>query len=334
MNKLELDNNPINNQNKENDIVEKENLDESPPPPEKENQTTPEIIKHIVISGGGAAGFGFLGALKETHDLNIWEYSNIKSIYATSVGSIFAFIGALNIDLTIVSHYFITRPWQNLFTINGNFLQYIRNRGILGKNVIEEMLLPFFKLKELSPEITMQEFYEYTGIEIHCFSTNMRDFSLVDFSYKTHPNWKIVDVIYCSSAIPVIFEPFFHGDDIYIDGAFLCNYPIQQCYDQQKPESVNEILGINLLHFIHEKTTINSNLFDYLNNLLTSMIYKIRLKCSVLKPRHEIIIAETTPLSSIMSVMGDIEQRRQLFELGKETVKKMYVFNAVDDGRK
>jgi hypothetical protein len=32
--------------------------------------------------------------------------------------------------------------------------------------------------------------------------------------------------------------------------------------------------------------------------------------------------------------MGDIEQRRQLFELGKETVKKMYVFNAVDDGRK
>jgi hypothetical protein len=30
-------------------------------------------IKHLVISGGGAAGFSFYGALKNTHHHNIWN---------------------------------------------------------------------------------------------------------------------------------------------------------------------------------------------------------------------------------------------------------------------
>ena len=55
-----------------------------------EPYTHPEIIRHIVCSGGGVTGFSFYGILKECYARGIWKVENIKTIYGTSVGSIFA----------------------------------------------------------------------------------------------------------------------------------------------------------------------------------------------------------------------------------------------------
>ena len=46
------------------------------------------VIKHIVMAGGGAMGFAFYGALRESHQKGIWKQENIETIYATSIGTI------------------------------------------------------------------------------------------------------------------------------------------------------------------------------------------------------------------------------------------------------
>ena len=183
-------------------------------------------IEHIVISGGGATGFSFFGALKKTQSSNLWNQSDIKSIYATSSGAICAFLIALQIEWDVIINYFIHRPWQNIFKMDSHLLEYFNKRGILGKNIFQEMFDPLLKCKGVSSNITMQELFDYSGIEIHCFSTEINSFSLVDISYKTHPDLTIIDVIYCSASLPILFQPFFINDMVYGDGAILCNYPL------------------------------------------------------------------------------------------------------------
>ena len=70
---------------------------------------------------------------------------------------------------------------------------------------IEEIFVPLFSGKDISIDITLQDFYDITKKEIHIFTTDVMRFEVVDISYKTHPDWKLIDAVYASSSIPIIF---------------------------------------------------------------------------------------------------------------------------------
>ena len=69
--------------------------------PEYTNKTLlyDDTIRHLVISGGGTLGFSYYGILKETNEMELWQYDNIKTIYGTSIGAILATVICLNYDL-------------------------------------------------------------------------------------------------------------------------------------------------------------------------------------------------------------------------------------------
>jgi len=46
----------------------------------------------------------------------------------------------------------------------------------------------FIDAKDISCDITLLEFYEYSKVEIHIFTFEINVFELVDVSYKTHPD--------------------------------------------------------------------------------------------------------------------------------------------------
>ena len=291
------------------------------PSPATEN---PFKFKHIVMSGGGAAGYSFLGAIQETFNQKRWDYSSLKTIYATSVGVIGAFSMAFKIeDFNDVVHYFIHRPWEKIFHMNGNLFQYFYNRGILGKDVIEEMFVPLLKYKKFDKNITLLELYNYSGIEVHCFTTELNSFSVVDISHKTHPNYKMIDTIYCSLCLPILFQPFFHDNKVYIDGGCLCNYPLYQCIKGQSPENEDEILGINIYDspvFLKE----TDNLFDYLTHLISLLVYKARgIEEKKVFIKNEIIIRDYPDMHEIINVMGSVEKRTQLLQKGVNAVKQL-----------
>jgi predicted acylesterase/phospholipase RssA len=98
------------------------------------------------------------------------------------------------------------------------------------------MLEPLFRAKDLDINtITMNEFFEYTKIEHHFFTIRVQEFELVDISYKTHPDWKLLDAIYASSCIPPFFQPLYIKNEEtsmiewFADGGFLANYPMEHC---------------------------------------------------------------------------------------------------------
>jgi predicted acylesterase/phospholipase RssA len=285
----------------------------------KNNEKT---IRHMVISGGGLAGFTFHGALRELSNKNYWKLENIRTMYGTSVGSLISFILALGYDWSDIDEYFIKRPLNNVFkfTIYSMF-DCIQNKGIFGLKPIEDIMTPLFAGKDIPNEITLKEFYDLNGIEIHSFATELNSFELVDISYKTHPHWRVIDTIYCSCSLPVVFLPFFYENKTYCDGGFLSNYPVKQCIENGADP--DEILGMYRLQKPSNEVSItnDSNLMDYLVTIMNNTIEKI-----IIYPNREVIGIECSLPSSMSieianNILNNQEERKRLIEFGASFVE-------------
>jgi hypothetical protein len=296
----------------------------------------PIKIKHIVCSGGGITGFSFYGILRESNKAGIWHIDDIETIYGTSVGSIIAIMLTLNYEWDIMDDFLIKRPWQHVFSFNMySILESLNKRGIFDIKTIEETFLPLFNGKEISIDITMQEFFELTKKEIHIFSTEINTLEIVDISYKTHPSWRVVDAVYASSALPVIFAPYLCEDKCYCDGGFLLNYPLSECL---KHHNAEEILGITRTSVmdhstnemdqieINKQSTVSntSTLLDYIM-IIFNKLMKLILKYNTIDIKHEYIVY-SPPLSifNIYNATTSVEERVKLIEIGSNKFQSNY----------
>ena len=312
------------------DIVDKteldkiEVIDENQQEYNEQETTSNPIIRHLVISGGGRTGLSFYGILRESQKSGLWNVENIQSIYSTSIGSFLSIIVCLKYNWDIIDAFLIKRPWQNVFKFDlYSIVQSFDRRGIFSIKVIEDVLSPLLLGADLDINITMKEFYEINKIDIHIFSTELNKFETIDFSHKTHPDWRIVDVIYCSSALPIVFSPYMKEDKCYIDGGILTNYPIYYCL--QSGAKSEEIFGIKKLNST-VKTYIkeNSTFFDYLmiafNNIFEKLLFIDNDIHNTIQ--HEIKVSDVAIIiTDILSTASSLEERQRLINRGAEIFK-------------
>ena len=234
-------------------------------------------IKHIVISSGGPAGHMMYSILRTLNLTGFWNIKNIKTIYGSSIGSFAAILIALRYEWEVMDDYLIKRPWEKIFmssssssatgqssehssdsgTASGgtlsdakNKLDYVfklyNNHGLYGLKEFTEMLRPALQGKDISVNVTFQEFYERTGIELHFTVTELNKFQAIDFSHKTHPKQGLVEACYMSCCYPFGFTPIYRDGCCYIDGGIINDYPVNECIRDQKCD-IREILGIKML---------------------------------------------------------------------------------------
>lgn len=293
-------------------------------------------IKHIVLSGGGTTGLSFYGILRETNKMGKWSIHNIKTIYATSIGSFIATILCLDYDWETLDNYFIKRPWQTVFQCDiYSAIKVFHNKGIFGIKTFEDMLGPLLLGKELSIDITMLEFFEKTGIEIHCFSTEINKLNSIDISYKTHPDWRLVQAIYCSSCLPIVFEPWIDDNNCYLDGGMLVNYPLNQCIRDTKSDMYS-ILGIqkNNKH-VDKYISKNSSFLDFIMIVFHNAWDRILLDFQgdhIFKPVNSYVLYENTVnLQDIIQTATSMEERIRLIQVGHDIVHSNSYSNATNN---
>lgn len=275
---------------------------------QEEEPKTP-IIKHLVFSGGVIYGYAFYGAYKFLEQKGFVNIDNIQTMYGTSCGAMVAVILSLRYDYETLENYLIKRPWHDVFKFTiETFMNCYQKCGLFGPEVFETMFDPLFRAKDLDiATITMKEFYETTKIEHHFFTVDIGGFELIDISYKTHPDCRVLDAVYASSCVPLLFQPIqlpigqeiieedVSGNPVctkkntrLIDGGFLMNYPLQPCIQsilvgENKDVSgtdmdMGEILGMNLTfdHDIYDKLECKSfKLLEYLYLILGILLHKI-----------------------------------------------------------
>ena len=277
------------------------------------------MIRHLVISGGGQTGFTFYGLLRESNKQGYWDIENIKSIYGTSVGMIVSVILCLKYDWDIVDNYLINRPWNTVFKFDiYSVIQSFEKRGIFTVDTISQILIPLFAGKDISVNITLAEFYALNGVDLHFFATEVNGFKVVDISHTTHPDWRVIDAVYCSSTLPIIFAPHISGDECFVDGGVMCGYPIQQALDSGlDPTEIFAIKkhnGPNVSNVI----TGQSSLFDFLMIILRKTIQVLNGREVGLVPNEILVTGDSISIDAILDLAGSKEARANLIEFGVE----------------
>jgi predicted acylesterase/phospholipase RssA len=287
-------------------------------------------IKYLALSGGGVSGMAGIGAIHKLFESKVLKIEEIKGIYGTSVGSIiglFICFHKLSVSNEDIKNYILQRPFHETYKINMNqILNIYDSKGIYDKNSAFILFKPFFQMLELSTEITMKELYDLTYIELYFYTVEINSFVLKELSHISTPNLSVIEAIYMSSTIPIIMSPLVKNNECYIDGGFLCNYPIQECF--KKVENKKEILGIyynynafNEITFVDEKT----NLVDYIITILNNIIIIIAnyvLNKRETKTHYEISIPIQWSLKSIINMFYSEEERVQLYDVGMKNAEE------------
>lgn len=287
--------------------------------------THPSTIRHIVCSGGGVTGFSFYGILKECYSRGIWKFENIETIYGTSVGSIFAVILALNYDWKTMDDYLIKRPWHNVFKFDlFSILDSIDRRGIFGIKTIEDTFSSLLLGKDIPINVTMKEFYDITKIEIHIFTTEIMNFELVDISYKTHPDWRVIDAVYSSCSIPIIFSPLIKENKCYCDGGLLLNYPVDKCIENGANPS--EIIGLCSDTTANDTDIMdeNSSLLDYVIVILKKVIAAFLPKVQHVIPNEFKIGSPEISIYDIVTTTSNVSKRIELIQNGVDVITNVF----------
>ena len=310
--------------------------------------TTESTIKHLVISSGGPAGHMMYSILRTLNLKGVWDFKNIKSIYASSVGSYIAIILALRYDWSVMDDYLIKRPWEKIFVSASatssdatehsssssssssssalsdakNKLDYVfrlyNNHGLYGLKEFTETLRPALQGKDIPVNITFQEFYDRTGVEVHFMVTEMNKFQVVDFSYKTHPTQSLVEACYMSCCYPFGFTPIYRDGCCYIDGGIINDYPVNECFNDQKC-NISEILGIKMLWErkpanLTEKSSVLQFVSTFFNQIKGNLFENRPTKAI---PNEVVCVSKVFASQDWMNWVKDENYRRELVLRGE-----------------
>lgn len=251
-------------------------------------------IKHLVIAGGGPMGLCFLGALEYLNEKSIWKFDEIESIYATSIGTIIGAFICLKYEWEVLNKYIIDRPWNDAFKLTGKQLfEAYNKKGLFDTKIAEIIFSPLLKAKDLTLDITLKEFYEYSHIDFHLYSFELNTFETIDLSYKSHPDLKLITALTMSCGLPGLFMPIFIENGCYIDGGVMWNYPINYCLNDHPDE--DEVLGINrcnnddVLNDGNIKIDEDSSILDFIVGFSVNAMNYISKSVKKSRTKHEVI---------------------------------------------
>lgn len=290
-------------------------------------------IKHLVLPGGGAASIRLLGALKRLHENGIWNENDIETIHAVSAGTLISVLIALKFDMQTIVDYIIGRPWDNVFQISlTNIFDVFAKKGFFGTETIVTFMKPFFNTKDISLDITMQQFFELTGVKLFFYTVEVNSFQLITVSTDTFPDLQIFEAIHMSAAYPVLLSPVMINGKCYVDGGIITNYPISHCLKIYPNK--NEILGIagksyeNYIRDISQDTTI----FEYLLELIYKIVVNIYDRRVDIQSKEDIptyieIDIPSVTITNLQDAFNSIEERKKLLNDG-ETSAQEFINNS------
>lgn len=286
-------------------------------------------FENLILSGGANNGFAYLGVLHNLIEKKIIIKNKIKSIFATSVGTIIAVVLALEDEAHFSKDYFIKRPWNRLLNININtIIQGIYKGGLFDKSILAQILEPLLSSNDMKIDIDLQSFNELTGFNIYFVTVRYDNFKIELINHNTHPDWKLIDAIYASCCLPLLFEPFEYEGKNYLDGGLLSNYPVDLAYNNNC--DLKKTLGIYSSFHIDSPSLCYENkskmkLFDFIFNLIWK-IWDVTKINQLHKDElaQQIIIDTGCYYDSIYASIESETEREKLYNYGYEIANNLY----------
>lgn len=290
------------------------------------------MVKHLIISGGGPLIFQSMGIVQHLEKNNIFNKSNLTSIYGTSSGAIVGLFICLGYEWDVINKFMIERPWENLYYIGTEQIYNgLKQCGFYNRDIIVKSYKSLFEAKDISIDVTMKEFYERTNIDYHLITYEVNSLQMEDISHETYPDIKVIDAIHMTSGLPVFFRPVFIDNKCFIDGGIALNYPLKLCIDKYKNKE--EMLGIKHIYTndeVNKNITTETGIFEYFLNIFYKLVKNISKENhntvdEQYNIKHEIVCYEKyMTLNSIITCLKQQEKRNKLLENGIKIANQYY----------
>ena len=319
------------------------------------------MIEHIILAGGGIIGLLQFGIIKQLLNNSYIKYDNIKTIYATSVGSIIGLIFILNCDYDDIENYLINRPFEKLINMDFNsLLNIIKKKGIISKSIFQEMLRPIILASsfDLNENSTLLELFNKTKKEFNIISSNIETMDKIIINHKTFPDLKIYEALTLSCGIPGLFESIYLNKTYYIDGGLTSNCPIFECIENENCKIENLLIIDNntsyefidikkltkyeylisndknklkedtnlifLIIFLFNSIIKNYIKLTYINSKYKDLEYNIKNNINYI---NSCVMYETVKIDFWVKVFLDKNEKRKYINIGKLLANNFYKKN-------
>jgi predicted acylesterase/phospholipase RssA len=171
-------------------------------------------ITTLCFSGGGIKGFSFIGALECLIEKKIINLTEIKCFVGTSIGAMLSFLLILGWEIEEMKDFIFN---FNFSKLKGeiNSIAFFQNLGIQDGERFKLLLINFLETKLNVKDITFEELYKLTNKKLIIIGTNLTKGKEVVFNYKTTPHFSVILALRISTAVPIIFSPIIHENEIF-----------------------------------------------------------------------------------------------------------------------
>lgn len=184
-------------------------------------------FKHIVLSGGGILSCAHIGFLDVLFEQDLIASSGLE-IHGTSAGSIVGLMFIIGMPPKEMISKVMKWTTSSLLVLS-DLHALEENYGMDNGEYLRAILMDLLFSRGFSHDETLLSLFEKTQIGLNITVTNINMSKSEVWNYKNKPNTKVVDAIYASSSIPLLFSPMrTFSDVIYVDGGIRDNYPVPQ----------------------------------------------------------------------------------------------------------
>ena len=272
---------------------------------------------HLIIEGGGLLGFCYIGGIK--YLLNNNHLKHVVKYTGTSIGSLICIGLVMNLDIEkmvsfLKQNEFINKKDINLYTFIDKF-------GLDNGERFRQML---YNLDDKF-SLTLKELYEITNKEVNIKTANLSQMTSTVMNHLTYPNIKIVDAVYMSCCIPILFAPIKYEEEMYVDGGCILSNRSNCISDN------DECISIKCITSIQSKSKINT-LFEYLIKIIECVIMNLQNQMNhtrsnvktiaIINDKYPIISYQYMDLIDDMIIHGYQETAKQFKVLSDPLTKE------------
>lgn len=228
--------------------------------------------RYISFSSGGTAGFAFIGCMGALEHLmgkpafERWR-GDLRGVAGTSAGALYGLMFSMGLTHAQTEHVKRTvdlRRCVSFTTID----QFHTRFGFSDTNEMRRYIQLILEEGGLSPNATMNDLHRFTRLECTFVASNIMRRRAETISHHTHPDMRVEDAVCASCAIPLLYHPVEHNDELLVDG----------CLTGCLPDVFERSETLFLKIAIPEEPRSSIGLVDYISLLFdfTSSVQSVR----------------------------------------------------------
>jgi predicted acylesterase/phospholipase RssA len=167
--------------------------------------------RNLIIGPGAMAFYVFLGKLSQL------DLSEVRALSGCSSGSILALLWVVfKGDIPKMLDFSLNVPIKNL--MKPNIKNLLLNFGLVPLERVQKILQTIFLKSFGKNDMTFGELRKVRPVDLYISTFCVDRCETVYFSWKSHPEQSILDVVSASIAVPLLFSTVMIGPWRYVDG--------------------------------------------------------------------------------------------------------------------